>query len=73
MDAFHAAYQQGRIVSIPDDYMDLIIVPSITGVDPLQFATEYPPMVREKMRQLVMIHIAKGWAGNTEVIDRGKS
>jgi hypothetical protein len=73
VDSFHAAYQRGQIVPMPDDYMDLIILPSITGVDPLRFAMDYPPLLRVKMRQLAMAHIAKGWAGNTETIDRGKS
>ena len=58
---------------MPDDYMDLIVIPSITGIDPLRFVGEYPPALQAKMRKLAMIHIAKGWAGNAEVIDRGKS
>jgi hypothetical protein len=73
VDAFHAAYQRGQIVPMPDEYMDLIVVPQITGVDPLRLVTDYPPFLRAKIRALAMVHIAKGWAGNPEVIDRGKS
>ncbi len=50
--------------------MDLIIVPQVTGVDPLRFLTEYPPAVRQLMRRMVMQHIAAGWAGNPQVVSR---
>lgn len=55
----------------PELYLDLVLVPQITGVDPLRFIAEYPPAVRMLMRDMVRKHIAAGWAGNLQVVSKG--
>lgn len=59
MTAFHAAYNDGRFVPPPDDYLDLILIPAVLHIDPLVFA-EYPPAMALKIRVLAMHYIASG-------------
>jgi hypothetical protein len=58
-------------VAEPELYWDLIIVPQITGVDPMRFLTEYPPTLKMLMRRMALQHVAAGWGGNLQVIRRG--
>ena len=70
VEGFHAAYRGGRTVAPPDEYMDLILIPQALHIDPLTFAG-YPPQLQGRIRHLLLINIAQGWAGKMEVIDRG--
>lgn len=56
---------------MPSEYMDLIVIPQVLHIDPLQFA-EYPLVLQQRIRGLLQAHIAHGWAGNTEMVDRGQ-
>lgn len=72
MVAFHLAYRDGRVVTPPDEYMDLVLVPMYLHIDPLHFA-EYPEMVRRRIRRLLMETIAGGWAGNPAMVKPKKA
>jgi hypothetical protein len=50
---------RGRIVTPPDEYMDLILVPAMLHIDPLVFL-DYPPAMRYQIRTLLMHYIAAG-------------
>lgn len=50
---------RGRIVSPPDEYLDLVIIPAMLHIDPLAFMA-YPPALQYKLRHLVMYHVAAG-------------
>lgn len=53
----------GRLVTVPDEYAELVLVPALLHIDPLAFAT-YPPALREKMKRLMMHYIAYGGYSN---------
>ena len=67
MEGFHRAYQNGRMVTPPAEYMDLILIPAILHIDPLTFAG-YPPALQGRMRGLLGVYIAQGWGGKPEII-----
>ena len=48
--------------------MDLILIPAILHIDPLHFA-EYPPLLQERMRDLLALHIQAGHGLNTDIIN----
>lgn len=69
VDAFHAAYANGRVASAPELYMDLILIPAVLHVEPMTF-WRYPPVIREQMRKLFLRYVAGGWAGNWDLVRR---
>jgi hypothetical protein len=69
VDAFHAAYATGRIVSAPDEYMDLILIPAILHT-PTVTLWAMPPAMQAMTRDLLLRYIAGGWAGNLQVVKR---
>lgn len=60
---FNEALARGRIVTPPDEYVELILVPALLHIDPLTFM-DYPPAVQFKVRQLLMHYIAAGGLAN---------
>jgi hypothetical protein len=47
------------LVSAPDEYLDLVLIPAMLHIDPLVFM-EYPPAMRYQIRTLLMHYIAAG-------------
>lgn len=56
---FNEALARGRIVTPPEEYADLVLVPAILHIDPLMFL-DYPPAMQIKIRTLLMYYIASG-------------
>ena len=59
MTGWIEALGRGRLVSVPDEYADLILIPAMLHIDPLVFM-DYPPAMQYKIRTLLTFHIASG-------------
>lgn len=68
VDGFHAELARGRVGRPPDTYIDLVIIPAVLHIDPLRFADDYPPLLRELMRTLAMRWVGGGQGINTDVM-----
>lgn len=50
---------RGRVVTAPEEYANLVLVPALLHIDPMVFMS-YPPGLQIKMRNLMMHYIAAG-------------
>jgi hypothetical protein len=67
IDGFHAAYADGRLVTPPDMYLELIVIPAVLHT-PWTLFREYPPALQEMTKSLVMSWLAGGQGLNLDVI-----
>ena len=54
---------RGRVVTVPDEYADLVLVPAMLHIDPMAFMN-YPPALKAKIRHLMLHYVAAGGIAN---------